>query len=414
MTFGEGVRALMEERDISLRQLAAMAHCNPGYLSRVIRDLKTPSDQMVQALDRALDAGGELATLTAPRQPPQVQAGSSVDDGTRSLTRWIEAMERRTLLMLAGLGAIPWPVAENLRSALSRLAGADQVDDWRATIADYAAAMPTTPAAAILPELLTDLNEVNTLIEAGHPKRTPLLEVAAALACFTSMATYDAGQPSRAFRWWRTAQQLADESGHAPLRAYIRSRRGADLLYGRKQAAQALELADEAIRLTDNQPSIGLAEAHALRAAALADQGNPQTKIALDDMSRTAELISDKTELFAPYGFGEQRILGTQTAAAVKLGDGKAALRYGQAHLQAHPGPWSPWTQMYVAIALAQIGKADDAIDHAVAILTGLHGADDRLSVRHTGFDVLAALPDQARALPAAQDLRALAAGPRN
>jgi tetratricopeptide (TPR) repeat protein len=199
---------------------------------------------------------------------------------------------------------------------------------------------------------------------------------------------------------------LADESGHAPLRAYIRSRRGADLLYGRKQAAQALGLADEAIRLTGGQPSIGLAEAHALRAAALADQGNPQTRTALDDMSRTVERMPP-TEREMLFGFSEQRISGTQTVAFVKLGDGKAALRYGQAHPH-------PWTQMYVAIALAQLGRADDAIDHATTILTRLDDADDRFSIRHTGLDVLAALPDQARALPAAQDLRALAAGPRN
>jgi hypothetical protein len=356
----------------------------------------------------AYDMAEEQLFGSAESAKPTVIRPVGTLTATNRIAEWMSSMERRNLLTLMGLGvAAPWPVAENLRAALTRTAGAsDSVADWRETVSDYASMMSVTPAATILPDLLTDLNEVNSLLETGHPEQQPLLEVAAALATFTSMATYDSGYPSRAFRWWRTAQRLADRSGYAPIRAYVRSRRGADMLYGHNQTDQALQLANEAVSITESRPSIGLAEAHALRAGALAVGGNPEARSSFDDMARTADKLPPRREIFesAVWRTSDTRIHQTQTWMLVRLRDGAAAVRAGRMDP-------NPWTQMGVAAGMVLAGKVDDGVGHAVETLRGLDPAQDRLSIRNKGRDVLAVLPDWARASTTARELRALTQG---
>ncbi|HEY8480182.1 MAG TPA: helix-turn-helix transcriptional regulator, partial [Spirillospora sp.] len=60
MSFGEVMRRLMAERQIGLRALARQVPCNPGYLSKVSRDLKLPSADVAARLDDILDADGAL------------------------------------------------------------------------------------------------------------------------------------------------------------------------------------------------------------------------------------------------------------------------------------------------------------------------------------------------------------------
>lgn len=404
------LRTLMQERDISGNALAARVPCNRSYIYRVASGQQQGSRKLARRLDEVLSAGG---ALVAAFEQNDARPDAALPDGAPDIARltdWIDAMERRNLLALAGLGMIPWSAAESLRSTLARIAGSsDSAADWQAAVSGYATAMFSIPPAKMLPDLLADLNEVSALAAAGHPDQDAMLQVAAALAAFTSMATYDCGYPARAFRWWKTAQDLADRSGYVPLRAWVRARRGADVLYGRRMTGPALALADDAIRITGGQPSAGLAEAYALRAAALAASGDPAARVSLDELRRTAGALPGYRETFT-RGAGpgewrdESRLRDAQTWTLVKLGDAAAARRAGQPCA-------SPFTQMGVAVALAIEGKADDAIGHAVSTLSGLSDAENTLSVREKGHDVLAALPAGARTAPAARELRALTAG---
>ncbi|TDD93364.1 helix-turn-helix domain-containing protein [Actinomadura rubrisoli] len=63
MTFGEKLRQLMAERQISQRKLAALVPCNDGYLSKIASGLKCPSPEVAERLDELLGAGGTLAAL---------------------------------------------------------------------------------------------------------------------------------------------------------------------------------------------------------------------------------------------------------------------------------------------------------------------------------------------------------------
>lgn len=84
-SFGERTRALMAERGISLRELARRTHYDPGYLSKIANDRKTPSPSVAARLDDTLNAGGELAAL-APTATP-IPAGLDLAETTELARR---------------------------------------------------------------------------------------------------------------------------------------------------------------------------------------------------------------------------------------------------------------------------------------------------------------------------------------
>ncbi|MFI0350635.1 helix-turn-helix domain-containing protein [Actinomadura sp. 9N407] len=83
MTFGEKMRALMAERGMSLRRLAAATFYDVGHLSRISRDLKPPSAKLAQELDDALGADGELVTLAVSPAPRPLGTTLTPDDKER-------------------------------------------------------------------------------------------------------------------------------------------------------------------------------------------------------------------------------------------------------------------------------------------------------------------------------------------
>lgn len=72
-TFGQRMRALMKERELSLRKLAKMTFYDVSLLSKVSRDLKPPSERLAEILDKALGADGELEALRPQPAPRATQ-----------------------------------------------------------------------------------------------------------------------------------------------------------------------------------------------------------------------------------------------------------------------------------------------------------------------------------------------------
>jgi len=61
--FGHKLVALMDERDLSLREVARRVPCTAGFLSNIAHGRNGASEQMASRLDDVLNAGGELAAL---------------------------------------------------------------------------------------------------------------------------------------------------------------------------------------------------------------------------------------------------------------------------------------------------------------------------------------------------------------
>ncbi|MEZ0072256.1 helix-turn-helix domain-containing protein [Planotetraspora sp. GP83] len=79
MTFGERMRALMDERGQSLRGLAKQINYDVGYLSKIVNGRKPPSRSAAERIDAALDAGGSLVALLPRHTLPDNSAGNEAD-----------------------------------------------------------------------------------------------------------------------------------------------------------------------------------------------------------------------------------------------------------------------------------------------------------------------------------------------
>ncbi len=69
-TFGVTLRQLRQERGLSLRSLADLAHVGKSTLSDLENGRCSPSEATARALDRTLDANGALIALAQPAVPP--------------------------------------------------------------------------------------------------------------------------------------------------------------------------------------------------------------------------------------------------------------------------------------------------------------------------------------------------------
>ena len=63
--FGSEVRRLLSERDMSLRELARRAHCDAGYLSKMVNGRKPAPSRMAAILDDVLGGDGALTEAAA-------------------------------------------------------------------------------------------------------------------------------------------------------------------------------------------------------------------------------------------------------------------------------------------------------------------------------------------------------------
>lgn len=68
--FGARLLALRQQRDMSQRRLSGASGVAPSTISELEHGLKEPGVETAQALDKALDAGGELAALVEPATRP--------------------------------------------------------------------------------------------------------------------------------------------------------------------------------------------------------------------------------------------------------------------------------------------------------------------------------------------------------
>lgn len=199
MTFGEKMRALMAERGISLHALARTIPANQGYLSRVSRDLKAPSEEMAKRIDTELGADGELAAL----RPPSVRGtlnGLYTPDDEERLRLAVQRPSRLDLAVVESLGTI--------------LAAQRRLDD-------------TLGPAAILPATVAEAATVETLLrEARGPVREALEPVAGEWVQFHGWLLAELRNDRAAVRRLTDAEDLADEIENGELAAQAANFKG--------------------------------------------------------------------------------------------------------------------------------------------------------------------------------------------
>jgi transcriptional regulator with XRE-family HTH domain len=74
-SFGEKMITLMDQRGLSLREVARRLPCSPAHLSKLAHGGSGASEQLAARLDEVLGAGGDLAALAGPAARKDKRAG---------------------------------------------------------------------------------------------------------------------------------------------------------------------------------------------------------------------------------------------------------------------------------------------------------------------------------------------------
>ncbi|TYK49572.1 helix-turn-helix domain-containing protein [Actinomadura decatromicini] len=340
MTFGERMRQLMQEQDVSLRRLAKAVPCNVGYLSKVARDLGGPSEDLAKRLDELLGAGGELAGLRRPPQrPTSVKAGDA--DRLRHAARKPLRVDPATVEALARV-----------------LDGQRRLED-------------SVGSAAVLPAVRVQLKSITSMVtEARGPIRNDLLDVAAQWSQFGGWLYASVGRPGDALKSLGRTLEWATESGNQQIvgevlswQGYVAERRGQiGAMIGLSQAAQRLR-AGSVGRVYDLYQ-----EARALAAVGEADAVRRLTEQAAAAVVDVRPDVARPWEYyyFAPGFFVLEhglayRILGRTDPAynAVAIEHLKAGLDGLPANMRA--SEWAGDFVYQLAMAYLQIGEAGEA-----------------------------------------------------
>lgn len=119
MDFAVMLRALMDERGLGVRALAARVPCDKALISRFVNGRERPSRQMARRLDEVLGAAGRLASAAAITTAARTSDGMEDDE---------DPVRRRQFAGLAGAAlfsaVLAGPPAEGLAGAVESFAAA--------------------------------------------------------------------------------------------------------------------------------------------------------------------------------------------------------------------------------------------------------------------------------------------------
>ncbi|SNR26720.1 XRE family transcriptional regulator [Actinomadura mexicana] len=336
------------------------------------------------------------------------EPSATPDDGTDDVKR------RAALRLLAALGAgtaVPPGAIEEILSDIDRAAGPDpNVDEWERAVHDYGRRLVLRPTGELIGDLTADIIAVGRQLERTHDPRvrSGLLRVSANLSGLLAIGLGDAGEQRPARVSWATARRAADASGDRDLRVWTRGRAAQDAFWSPGSDGFVSDLVDEAVLIAGGVPSSGLARAYAARSYLAADRGDERTALdSLNKVKETAGSLPGGTQTV--LAFRESQFRWTESYVLTRTGNPRAGAVLERAIAFYPPGSLVPRKNLALMQAEALVRSRD--------IEAGLQQAIEAL-LEHPEFTaagtsalkahVLNALPDGARALPAARELRAL------
>jgi transcriptional regulator with XRE-family HTH domain len=194
--FGRELARLMTARGVGVRELARAIYVNPGHISNLRNGKARPSPELARELDDHFAAGGTLAALapTAVRPSP-AQASLSDELAAVELARRAEASD------------VSDGTLERLELAFD----------------DLATAYPRTPSADLLSAVREHLSYTTSLLDgrATLTQRRQLLVSGGWLSLLAATLLVDLHQERPASAYLRTAEQLAGETCHAEIGAWV-------------------------------------------------------------------------------------------------------------------------------------------------------------------------------------------------
>ncbi|WP_067466932.1 helix-turn-helix domain-containing protein [Actinomadura macra] len=422
-TFGEKLCELMAERQISQRKLSNLVPCDDGYVSRLVRGLRMPSEEMAARFDEILGADGSLAALRP--DPPKPKRSGAAAAGTVMLginpDLWDDDMERRALLQLAALGMSAGALGstgEPVRQLLALALNSEPrgVDEWHLTLADRLYAILTRPPAQARDGLMVDLVAAQRQIQAAEPgapgEAIELRRIVAALSMMYADTLTRLGDHDSAIHWWRTAKAAADMTGDLDLRLMVRCEEAEFGLYGQRDPAIILQLIDAAERLAGPAPSCRKADLAGTRAKVLTLQGrHGEARAALDSFTDSAGgqarggiLPTHRSENVVHF-----------TASWVHAGAGRESEADEKREIvlaNTRGYQYAANVRLHEALCTVVNGGIDRGARQAAEILAALPPSRRSHMITETGKAVVRAVPVERRDRPAVRELCALTSSP--
>ncbi|MFI0367757.1 XRE family transcriptional regulator [Actinomadura sp. 1N219] len=334
------------------------------------------------------------------------------DDGDEDVKR------RAALQLIAALGAgtaIPPGVLEEILSGIDRATGQNvDVDEWEQTVHEYGQQIVVRPTGALVGDLTADIIAVGRLLEQPRAayELARLWRVSAGLSGLLAIELGDAGEERSARVSWGTARRAADASGDRDLQVWTRGRAAQDAFWAGRPSEVVTALTGEAIAIAKGTPSAGLARAHAARAYMAADRGDGrEALISLNKVEETVDGLPQHGETQTVLAYRESQFRWAESYVLTRIRNSKALAALDQA-IGVYPSssvvPLKGLSLMRAA-ALVRAREIDAGLQQALTTL------QERPDFVGKGTDslvkrVLVALPKRARALPAARELRELAA----
>ncbi|MFG1962782.1 helix-turn-helix domain-containing protein [Nonomuraea sp. NPDC049028] len=424
--FGSALRTWRERHELSLRDLAGRIRWDYSLIAKWEQGKNRPPVEAITALDAELGAGGELVTRALRAAMAEsdrlrrgtVQANASTrDEG--------EDVERRRLMRnaaaVAAVGALA-PVLTSLTDALAitrrPLPGASvsrgMIDDWEDAADVHEQRARFDPPAVVLAALAVDYTDMAPHLGRAQPDavQRDLSHAAARHAALIGGKWFDLGNRREAQRWWAQARQLSERSGDDLLASWLRGWEAGYRLYDQGEDLDSVLLvAGEARRLAGDAPSAPLVAALATEAMILSMVGRHAE--AITALRRTEETYE---RLPSSGGSDQGRTLWyDRTLIYTLAGDAKRAEDARHTAESLYPAGHR------TATLLALYGAALHArTDPAEGTRRGLRLLDaippERRDTRviSAAHLIIDALPEKARALSSARELRALAVSGRS
>jgi transcriptional regulator with XRE-family HTH domain len=347
--FPSRMRALLDQRGMSYRALAAHTYQSKSHLHEIATGQKAPTVELARRIDQALDANGELAALVQP-------ASTATDEEVAAELAAVE-LERR--VEASDVSAV----------TVARLEGiADEV----------AMAYPSTPPAQLLIRVRRHLDYVARLTDARATldQRRRLLIAGSWLSLLAATLHIDLRERTAAAAWLRTAAGMANHAGHRELEAWcLETRAWGALIAGNHRSA--LELSQQAQLIAPAGTSVLIqATAQEGRAWARMRQSAPTR----DALARVARLTSNLEPPERPehhYQYDPAKAVSYTATTLAWVGD-PAAEEFARTtidELRAEPGGVPrprrvALAQLDLGLALVAADKPDEAGAEALAAVT--------------------------------------------
>ncbi|MDL4775382.1 MULTISPECIES: XRE family transcriptional regulator [Thermomonosporaceae] len=332
-----------------------------------------------------------------------------------------DVKRRAALQLITALGAgaaVPPGVLETIFAGIEDALG-DPIDlaEWEATVHEYGQLLITQPNGTLISALTADIIAVGELLRRhrGSPDASGLLRISAGLSGLLAIDLGDVGDKRAARASWSIAKRAADASGDRDLRVWVRGRAAQDAVWAGRPSAVVTDLTNAAIGIAAGAPSAGLARAHAAHAYLAADQGDAgRAHESLGALKRAFDRLPDAPDDQSVLAYRESQLRWAESYVHTRAGDRRAATTLTQAGALYPSDALGPVVNLSLmrAILMIKAREIDSGLETALAPLRSrpvtVAGGTSQL-VRQ----ILRALPDQARALPAARELQALTARAR-